>query len=338
MPWHGLLLLLVLLVNGHGGKYSEKANSGRAIYPDEKSPIVNFGSVAEPFRMSKVNLLWEKARRAGLAEGKLERLYSKLKVQDKDELTMKKLKTEGGDKDGIKDAEVRRKFALIMEEFGLMGGDVVQDKEVEPTKALFRDKKLTRLWEKAEKSGLSSEELTALQEEFQHHQRKVDEYHMLLEMAGEDDGKRINDIQRELDMDVFDIRDTNEYHKKGKAIKRDYERLHRLATNQPLESPFNEPKVAGLWKLALEAKFEPEELESLRQELAHYETRLEKMHFLEAELRLVDERHGGKFGPDDDDKTEGRSIMDRKLEKHISHVAKLHETLEGRIIARHNEL
>ena len=66
---------------------------------------------------------------------------------------------------------------------------------------------------------------------------------MLLEMAGEDDGKMLNDIQRELDMDVFDIRDTNEYHKKGKALKRDYERLHRLATNQPVESPFNEPKA-----------------------------------------------------------------------------------------------
>ena len=68
---------------------------------------------------------------------------------------------------------------------------------------------------------------------------------MLLEMAGEDDGKRLNDIQRELDMDVFDIRDTNEYHKKGKALKRDYERLHRLATNQPVESPFNEPKASA---------------------------------------------------------------------------------------------
>ena len=101
-----------------------------------------------------------------------------------------------------------------------------------------------------------------------------------------------------------------------------------------------------MWKLALESKFEPEELASLRQELvrteqnhfftarilitvfkAHYETRLEKMHFLQvnccsifsfgfhfvfqAELKLVDERHGGKFGPDDDDKTEGRGIMDR---------------------------
>ena len=46
---------------------------------------------------------------------------------------------------------------------------------------------------------------------------------MLLEMAGEDDGKRLNDIQRELDLEVFDIRDTNEYHKKGKALKRDYD-------------------------------------------------------------------------------------------------------------------
>ena len=44
--------------------------------------------------------------------------------------------------------QVRRKFGLVMEEFGL-GGEVAHaDKEVEPTKALFRDKKLTRLWEK----------------------------------------------------------------------------------------------------------------------------------------------------------------------------------------------
>ena len=44
---------------------------------------------------------------------------------------------------------MRRKFALLMEEFGL-GGEVVHEKEVEPTKALFRDKKLTRLWEKVD--------------------------------------------------------------------------------------------------------------------------------------------------------------------------------------------
>ena len=84
MSRNGLILLLLVFVKGDGGKYSEKANNGgKAIYPDEKSPIVHFGSVSEPFRMSRVNLLWEKARRAGLAEGKLERLYSKLKVEEK---------------------------------------------------------------------------------------------------------------------------------------------------------------------------------------------------------------------------------------------------------------
>ena len=68
--------------------------------------------------------------------------------------------------------------------------------------------------------------------------------------------------------------------------------------------------MAGLWKLALESQFESEELESLREELVstctslhpattlqvHYESRLEKMHFLRAELQLVDERHGGELG------------------------------------------
>ena len=34
--------------------------------------------------------------------------------------------------------------------------------------------KLQKLWEKAEKSGLTSVELLALQEEFQHHQEKVE--------------------------------------------------------------------------------------------------------------------------------------------------------------------
>ena len=41
----------------------------------------------------------------------------------------------------------------------------------------------------------------------------MDEYHSLLELAGEDDNKRFNDIRRELDQEVFDIRDTNEYHR-----------------------------------------------------------------------------------------------------------------------------
>ena len=58
------------------------------------------------------------------------------------------------------------------------------------------------------------------------------------------------------------------------------------------------------------------------------------MRFLERELQLVDDRQVGK----DEDKTEGRKVMDRKLAKHVETVSKLHDSLGGKILARHNEL
>ena len=38
---------------------------------------------------------------------------------------------------------------------------------------------------------------------------------------------------------------------------------------------FEEPKVQGLWRMAQEANFGPDELDSLRQELKHYEARVQ---------------------------------------------------------------
>jgi len=253
-----LLLVLIYPLLSLGSKYSEAANNPSKFYPDEKSPILNHAAVESPFRMQKVNLLWEKAR-TKLLEPKLQKLYSELKVQDKHELTLKKLKGEGGDKDGSKEAEIRKKFTLLMSSYGLAGtGDQSNSKEQDTPKALFKDKKLARLWEKAEKSGLNDEELIALQEEFKHHEARINEYNLLLEMAGDKDSKRYNEIKRELDKEEFDIRDTNEITRSAKDLKQNYERLHRLATNQPIENQFGEPKVAGLWRMALMAKFEPE--------------------------------------------------------------------------------
>ena len=262
-----LLLLALVHVAAPENKYSASANG---FYPDSKGPIKSYAGVENPFRMQKVNLLWEKSR-TKLTESKLERLYSELKVQDKDELTLKKLRGEGSDKDGSKEAEVRKKFNSILLSYGLGGNKEDSDTLHNPAKALFKDKKLQRLWEKAEQAGLQGEELVALQEEFQHHQRKVDEYNALLELAGDRDSKRYNEIKKDLQEEEFDIRDTNEVTRKAKEMKRNYDRLHRLATNQGEEHMFGEPKVAGLWKLALMAKFEPEELESLREELVRFD-------------------------------------------------------------------
>lgn len=90
----GLTLVLVTLV------------ATPVITTEEKDPILSYRTVESPFRMRKINLVWEKARKS-LEEGKLRILYSDLKVQDKEELTLKKLKAESGDKAGLRETEAR---------------------------------------------------------------------------------------------------------------------------------------------------------------------------------------------------------------------------------------
>lgn len=40
-------------------------------------------------------------------------------IQDKEEITYKRVKSEGGDKEGLKEAELRRKLTNIMSVYGL---------------------------------------------------------------------------------------------------------------------------------------------------------------------------------------------------------------------------
>ena len=47
------------------------------------------------------------------------------------------------------------------------------------------------------------------------------------------------------------------------------------------------------------------------------------MHYLEAELDMVDKRHSGEFANEEDGKTHGRKIMDKKLKKHVELVEKV---------------
>lgn len=45
-----------------------------------------------------------------LTEPKLKSLFSELKIHDKEEITYKRLKSEGSDKEGLKEAEMRKKL------------------------------------------------------------------------------------------------------------------------------------------------------------------------------------------------------------------------------------
>ncbi|KAF6212875.1 hypothetical protein GE061_010585 [Apolygus lucorum] len=272
----------------------------------------------KPFRMAKLNLLWTKAV-SRLTEPKLKSLFSELKVHDKEEMQWKRLAAEGSDKDGLLEAELRRKLSSIMNVYGLLEHfeDVPDARQFKPhdsysgrvddhlNRHLFRDKKLNKLWEKAERSGFTPEELRMLKEEFDHHQLKVDQYYSILNTveAGDPDTVK-NSIDEKLDRfneldqleesdpvsrdylaKVIQLRDSH------KTIRDDYDRLYRLAMSGPDNQEFIEPKVQGLWKLAITANFKPDELESIRSELQHYEKRLLKLRRMHLDAAVGQEKN-----------------------------------------------
>jgi alpha-2-macroglobulin receptor-associated protein len=145
-------------------------------------------------------MIWSKAVHR-LTEPKLKSLFTELKMHDKEELAFKHLKSDKPKEfnDGLKEAELRKKLVGIMSTYGLlevMSDDLTNEeliKQHKPkegkvrndnyiNKSLFKDKKLNKLWDRAELSGaFTAEEMDALKEEFQHHEEKVDFYYSLIE-------------------------------------------------------------------------------------------------------------------------------------------------------------
>nr|KAF6431797.1 LDL receptor related protein associated protein 1 [Rousettus aegyptiacus] len=172
-----LLLLVPWPAAGHGGKYSRERNEPER--PPKREP-------GGEFRMEKLNQLWEKAQRLQLSPVELSELHADLKIQERDEFSWKKLKAEGLDEDGEKEAKLRRSLGVILAKYGLDGrkdaravssnslGDGMEQDSLE-------DPRLEKLWHKAKTSGkFSRAELDKLWREFQHHREKVREYDAML--------------------------------------------------------------------------------------------------------------------------------------------------------------
>ncbi|XP_043189612.1 alpha-2-macroglobulin receptor-associated protein-like, partial [Amphibalanus amphitrite] len=277
------IFLLVTSITAEN-KYSKEANDPQRVEQKKGTSIWMEDREDVPFRMAKINQIWTKAKKV-LSPGKLEALRDELVLQDKQELTWKRLKNEGGDKDGLKEAQLRARLLETLNRYGLAryhpSGHAyarVADDTPTPTPKvtmhrLFKDKKLNRLWEKAEKSGFSQEELKALRQEFQHHQDRVDEYHLLVEehhQAREQQEEMSNNIH-ESDVKPSQNLKRNKSHTDYKSrindlheeLNRGYDRLHVASISGPDGRDFIEPKVDGLWQMARKGDFTAEELESL---------------------------------------------------------------------------
>ena len=354
-----LFLFVIVLVCGAlcENKYSKSAN-------EKKKDVdqIDFRKLEKPFRMNKLNLLWVKAQQR-LTEPKLKSLYSDLMIHDKEEITLKRFKSDGGDKEGLKEAELRRKLTNIMTVYGLrehFEDNTIPRQKEHPAfnsavddhinRSIFKDKKLNQLWSKAEASGFTSEELSALKEEFMHHQNKIDQYYELLSDldGGKKDGYKnavndeeidkfneVNQESNEINKDY--LHQTNLIREKHRGLRDGYDKLQRITAKGPNNKEFIEPKVQGLWRIAVAANFTVDELASLKVELQHYESRLLKLRHLQAEHITNVDKHRSKVAAAGD-KVSNFDEQQQMIKKHSRKVDKMHADLESRILERHTEL
>ncbi|XP_053593319.1 alpha-2-macroglobulin receptor-associated protein [Microplitis demolitor] len=347
-------------------KYSAEANkpNKKKDFDSKEIPVpVSIKELDKPYRMAKLNLVWTKAKHR-LTDVKLQSLFSDLKMHDKEELVYKHYKEEGKDTEGLEAARLRKKLIGIMSTYGLLEHFAETDdpellKHHKPlndgsnyvAKDMFKDKKLNQLWAKAEHAGFTGEELEALKEEFSHHQDKINEYMSILsdvengdpeayKNSIDEDHPSWNEIdhqeENEEESNAIPLKKTdyiskaNLLREKHQDIKSGYDNLDKKTAEGPDHQEFVEPKVQGLWRVAKSAQFTKNELESLKEELHHYQTRLLKLRHLHTQAALDAARNGKDYDPDNSTK--------QNIKKHARTVEKLHMDIESRIMERHSEL
>ncbi|XP_061889637.1 alpha-2-macroglobulin receptor-associated protein [Entelurus aequoreus] len=285
----GLYLFVVCLGTGvMAGKYSRELNDPKAGGGDEQTV---------EFRISKLNQVWNKALRMQLSPVKQAELHSDLKIQEKDELHWKKMKVEGLDENGEKEAQIRRNFNVILAKYGMDGkrdtrpleSNSLKDHEIKDGD-VFDDPKLDKLWNKAKTSGkFSEEELQSLKREFQHHKDKIHEYNIIMDTVSRTEEIHKNVISPlEGDTKEQEVQQRHtELKQKMRDLNQGFERLRKLSHEGFTEdSEFREPRVIELWEAAKRANLSKDELDSLKEELHHFETKVEKHSHYQEQLEL----------------------------------------------------
>ncbi|KAL2097422.1 hypothetical protein ACEWY4_006629 [Coilia grayii] len=281
-------LMLCLCVGVLGGRYSREMN-------EQKESVDGKNSVE--FRIAKLNQVWEKAIRMQMSPVRQAELHSDLKIQEKDELQWKKLKAEGLDEDGEREAKLRRNFNVILAKYGMDGKKDTRTMENNNLKDhdvregdIFDDPRLDKLWNKAKSSGkFSEDELQSLRREFQHHKDKIHEYNILMDTVTrtEEIHKNvISPLEGDVKEHVVHQKHT-ELKQKMRELNHGFERLRKISHEGfSDDSEFREPRVIELWEMARRANLSEDELDSLKEELRHFETKVEKHQHYQEQLEL----------------------------------------------------
>ncbi|XP_063740780.1 alpha-2-macroglobulin receptor-associated protein isoform X1 [Eleginops maclovinus] len=287
MKLSSLVVALCFGVGVMAGKYSREVN-------EQKS---SDGHTVE-FRIAKLDQVWNKAKRMQLSPVRQAELHSDLKLQEKDELQWKKLKVEGLDENGEKEAQLRRNFNVILAKYGMDGKRDTRPLESNHLKDhdtiegdTFEDPRLDKLWNKAKSSGkFSDEEMMSLKREFQHHKDKTHEYNILMDTVSRTEEEIHKNVISPLEGDTKEHvlhQRHSDLKQKMTDLNQGFERLRKLSHEGfTTDSEFREPRVIELWEAAKRANLTEDELDSLKEELRHFETKVEKHSHYQEQLEL----------------------------------------------------
>lgn len=211
------------------------------------------------------------------------------------------------------------------------------------------DPRLEKLWSKAKTSGkFSDEELDKLWREFKHHKEKIREYNILLETVSrtEDIHKNVINPSEENPVKEEVLHNKHrELKEKLRSINQGFERLRKVShQGYDATSEFEEPRVIDLWDMAKSANFTEKELESFREELKHFEAKIEKHHHYQKQLEISHEKLKHIEGTGDKEhlnrNREKYAMLEEKT-KELGYKVKKHlQDLSSRISQglQHNEL
>ncbi|CAG5131934.1 unnamed protein product [Candidula unifasciata] len=323
-------------------KYSKEAQG-----IDRHDTDLDFQNTENPFRMKKVNLLWTKGRQV-LPSVKLAELYADLKVHDKHEAHLKKLRAQDLDQDGDMETKVLTNYRRIVHDYGLdenfsqndifISNELPADENVDK-KVQFQDSKLQTMWSKAQQAGFSEEDLNLLKEEFMHQQMKINEFdfvHKELNKLADPDDNVIDREQLKMNLSPKKLSDKKDGMKKVKRdIKEGYMKLEHLVSTIPASEPvFKDSRVHKLWALAKKTNWTNEQLNGFKEELLHFEHRLNKQEYYQKQLQQSAE------ALQDVDVPENHKNLEEKTQNLNRKIKKLHTEFQTRLnqALKHSEL
>lgn len=183
--------------------------------------------------------------------------------------------------------------------------------------ATFRDSKLDKLWKKAEKAGFSAEEMMMFHQEFEQQEAKVDDHYRTAHIIEEEIEKTQKEAKMENTIEADSVGQEDSQKKKispeklretpaekkarleanaqqalrekHSKIKKGYDELHQKIKSGSINpnAPFKEKRINELWNIIVKSNFTKEELETIKEELEHYQIRIEKLKHFQNQL----ERH-----------------------------------------------